>query len=114
MLHNQLVRLGQKIEMSSSAIISGSSPAELPNNDIAKDSAAPAIIDSSVKDVRIWMDGAFDMMHFGHMNAFRLGKALGMIFFDPCADSSLNSNNAILTSFLNITAPVQHFILNFS
>lgn len=28
-------------------------------------------------DVRIWMDGAFDMMHFGHMNAFRLGRSLG-------------------------------------
>lgn len=27
--------------------------------------------------VRIWMDGAFDMMHYGHMNAFRQGKALG-------------------------------------
>jgi ethanolamine-phosphate cytidylyltransferase len=29
------------------------------------------------KEVRIWMDGAFDMMHFGHMNAFRQGRALG-------------------------------------
>lgn len=27
--------------------------------------------------VRIWMDGAFDMMHFGHINAFRQGRALG-------------------------------------
>ena len=23
------------------------------------------------------MDGAFDLMHFGHMNAFRLAKSLG-------------------------------------
>jgi ethanolamine-phosphate cytidylyltransferase len=23
------------------------------------------------------MEGAFDIMHFGHMNAFRLGKSLG-------------------------------------
>lgn len=29
------------------------------------------------KPVRIWMDGCFDMMHYGHMNAFRQGKALG-------------------------------------
>jgi ethanolamine-phosphate cytidylyltransferase len=34
-------------------------------------------IKSSGKEIRIWMDGAFDMMHYGHMNAFRQGKALG-------------------------------------
>ena len=28
-------------------------------------------------EVRIWMDGAFDMMHYGHVNAFRQGRALG-------------------------------------
>jgi cytidyltransferase-like protein len=27
--------------------------------------------------VRIWMDGAFDMLHYGHMNAFRQGRAYG-------------------------------------
>lgn len=31
----------------------------------------------SRKPVRIWMDGCFDIMHYGHMNAFRQGKALG-------------------------------------
>lgn len=29
------------------------------------------------KEVRIWMDGAFDMMHYGHMNAFRQGRGIG-------------------------------------
>ncbi len=29
------------------------------------------------KEIRVWMDGAFDMMHFGHMNAFRQGRSLG-------------------------------------
>ena len=29
------------------------------------------------KPIRIWMDGAFDMMHYGHVNAFRQGRALG-------------------------------------
>jgi ethanolamine-phosphate cytidylyltransferase len=29
------------------------------------------------KEIRIFLDGAFDMMHFGHMNAFRLAKSLG-------------------------------------
>jgi ethanolamine-phosphate cytidylyltransferase len=28
-------------------------------------------------EIRIFMDGAFDLMHFGHMNAFRLAKSLG-------------------------------------
>lgn len=27
--------------------------------------------------IRIFMDGAFDLMHFGHMNAFRLARSLG-------------------------------------
>ena len=27
--------------------------------------------------IRIWMDGAFDMLHYGHMNAFRQGRAYG-------------------------------------
>jgi len=31
----------------------------------------------SNKEVRIFLDGAFDMMHYGHMNAFRLAKSLG-------------------------------------
>jgi ethanolamine-phosphate cytidylyltransferase len=31
----------------------------------------------SDKEVRIFMDGAFDLMHYGHMNAFRLGRSLG-------------------------------------
>jgi len=29
------------------------------------------------KPVRIFMEGAFDLMHYGHMNAFRLGHQLG-------------------------------------
>ena len=28
-------------------------------------------------DVRIFMDGAFDCFHYGHINAFRLGRSLG-------------------------------------
>mmetsp|Transcript_31167 Transcript_31167/g.41231 ORF Transcript_31167/g.41231 Transcript_31167/m.41231 type:complete len:527 (+) Transcript_31167:333-1913(+) len=29
------------------------------------------------KEIRIFMDGAFDLMHYGHMNAFRRGRSLG-------------------------------------
>lgn len=38
------------------------------------DSIPPSI---KPKEIRIWMDGAFDMMHYGHVNAFRQGRALG-------------------------------------
>lgn len=33
--------------------------------------------DEGKKTVRIFMDGAFDLMHYGHMNAFRRGRSLG-------------------------------------
>lgn len=33
--------------------------------------------DEPKEQIRIWMDGAFDMMHYGHMNAFRQARALG-------------------------------------
>lgn len=33
--------------------------------------------DKPKKEIRLWMDGAFDMMHFGHMNAFRQARSLG-------------------------------------
>ena len=39
--------------------------------------AAPAPCAPPRREVRVWMDGAFDMMHFGHANAFRQGRALG-------------------------------------
>lgn len=29
------------------------------------------------KEVRIFLDGVFDMMHYGHMNAFRQARSLG-------------------------------------
>lgn len=45
----------------------------------AEDMSATAFSSSLGKkrEVRIFMDGAFDMMHYGHMNAFRLGRSLG-------------------------------------
>lgn len=33
--------------------------------------------DENERPIRVWMDGAFDMMHYGHMNAFRQGRSLG-------------------------------------
>lgn len=34
-------------------------------------------ISTTEKEVRIFIDGAFDCTHYGHMNAFRLGRSLG-------------------------------------
>jgi cytidyltransferase-like protein len=35
------------------------------------------ILSGEKKEIRIFMDGAFDLLHFGHMNAFRLARSLG-------------------------------------
>jgi len=43
------------------------------------------------KPVRIWVDGCFDLMHFGHANAFRQAKALGDVLV-----VGLNMDNEIL------------------
>lgn len=32
---------------------------------------------SEKKQIRIFVDGAFDLFHYGHMNAFRQARALG-------------------------------------
>lgn len=36
-----------------------------------------SLCDEERKEIRLWVDGAFDMMHYGHMNAFRQARALG-------------------------------------
>lgn len=44
------------------------------------------------KEIRIFLDGAFDMMHFGHMNAFRLGRSLGTkLVVGVCGDGSIST-----------------------
>ncbi len=42
--------------------------------EVKEEGASPS---RNQRPVRIWMDGCFDMMHYGHMNAFRQGKSLG-------------------------------------
>mmetsp|Transcript_3787 Transcript_3787/g.8339 ORF Transcript_3787/g.8339 Transcript_3787/m.8339 type:complete len:552 (-) Transcript_3787:75-1730(-) len=39
--------------------------------------STPTRSSRSKREIRIFMDGAFDIMHYGHMNAFRLGRSLG-------------------------------------
>ncbi|CAK9054153.1 Ethanolamine-phosphate cytidylyltransferase (CTP:phosphoethanolamine cytidylyltransferase) (Phosphorylethanolamine cytidylyltransferase 1) [Durusdinium trenchii] len=57
--------------------------------------------DSNKKPVRVFMDGAFDMMHYGHMNAFRQGRALGSYLV-----VGINSDESIKTC--KGTAPVMN------
>lgn len=51
------------------------------------------------REVRIFMDGAFDVFHYGHMNAFRQGRALGTYLV-----VGVNSDQSILEC--KGTAPV--------
>lgn len=45
------------------------------------------------KRIRVFMDGAFDLMHFGHMNAFRLGRSLGTdLIVGVNSDASITEN----------------------
>jgi ethanolamine-phosphate cytidylyltransferase len=44
------------------------------------------------KEVRIFIDGAFDVLHYGHMNAFRLGRSLGTQLV-----VGVNSDESIIT-----------------
>mmetsp|Transcript_20274 Transcript_20274/g.34879 ORF Transcript_20274/g.34879 Transcript_20274/m.34879 type:complete len:415 (-) Transcript_20274:704-1948(-) len=42
------------------------------------------------KPVRVWMDGCFDMFHFGHANALRQAKALGdVLVVGVCSDAEI-------------------------
>jgi cytidyltransferase-like protein len=38
---------------------------------------SPSSKQGSKKEIRIFLDGVFDMMHYGHMNAFRQARSLG-------------------------------------
>lgn len=44
---------------------------------IMMEAASAAHDGDKEEETRLWMDGAFDMMHYGHMNAFRQARALG-------------------------------------
>jgi len=45
--------------------------------DLRAQLSAATTLQPESKPVRIWMDGAFDMMHYGHVNAFRQGRSMG-------------------------------------
>jgi len=44
-------------------------------------------------EIRIFMDGVFDLMHYGHMNAFRLARSLGThLIAGVCSDESIQKS----------------------
>ncbi len=78
------------------------------------------------KDIRIFMEGAFDLMHFGHMNAFRLGRSLGTHLvvgvnsdesITECKAAPLMNNDERLTmvrscKFVDEVVPNTPYIMN--
>ncbi|KAL8603563.1 Ethanolamine-phosphate cytidylyltransferase [Nucella lapillus] len=46
-------------------------------SDEANSASGEMLSEKKQKQVRIWMDGCFDMVHFGHANALRQGKQFG-------------------------------------
>eukprot|EP00741_Cyanophora_paradoxa_P021693 tig00000241_g20939.t1 len=52
--------------------------------------ARRAALATKRKPVRVWMDGCFDMFHFGHANALRQAKALGdVLVVGICPDDEI-------------------------
>lgn len=45
------------------------------------------------KPIRIWVDGCFDLFHYGHANAFRQSKGLGDVLIVGChSDQDIETN----------------------
>eukprot|EP00211_Chloroparvula_japonica_P003230 CAMPEP_0119119530 /NCGR_PEP_ID=MMETSP1310-20130426/980_1 /TAXON_ID=464262 /ORGANISM="Genus nov. species nov., Strain RCC2339" /LENGTH=509 /DNA_ID=CAMNT_0007108971 /DNA_START=3 /DNA_END=1532 /DNA_ORIENTATION=- len=53
------------------------SKVELLQEELERLNREELLASSGKGEVRIFMEGAFDLMHYGHMNAFRLGRSLG-------------------------------------
>ena len=68
MLAEELVAAQQQVQNLEEALLKAKA------QDIQSAAAAKG---RNKKEVRIFMDGAFDMMHYGHMNAFRKAASLG-------------------------------------
>lgn len=68
-------------KLRSIAIQSSSATMNVATDEISSAPCIDSVGNVNKSDIRIWMDGAFDMMHYGHMNAFRQAKALGKSSF---------------------------------
>lgn len=55
--------------------------------------AVPRSIPSKKKPVRVYMDGCFDVMHFGHANALRQARALGdVLVVGLCSEAEIRKH----------------------
>mmetsp|Transcript_736 Transcript_736/g.1703 ORF Transcript_736/g.1703 Transcript_736/m.1703 type:complete len:553 (-) Transcript_736:330-1988(-) len=67
MLAEELIAAQQQVQNLEEALLAAK----------AQDIQSAAAAKGRKREVRIFMDGAFDMMHYGHMNAFRKAASLG-------------------------------------
>ena len=60
------------------------------------------------KQVRVWCDGCYDIMHFGHANQLRQAKAMGdYLIVGVHTDEEVRQNKGKLTNYvLNANASV--------
>jgi cytidyltransferase-like protein len=76
--HQQLSYLQTELRPPSSSSVSMSSSSSAPFSPRRQKGVSSNIQEKEhEEEVRIFMDGAFDLLHYGHMNAFRLGRSLG-------------------------------------
>ena len=53
------------------------------------------------KQVRVWCDGCYDIMHFGHANQLRQAKAMGdYLIVGVHTDEEVRQNKGKLTNYV--------------
>lgn len=72
------------------------------------------------RPIRVYMDGCFDMMHYGHCNALRQARALGdQLIVGVVSDAEIIANKGppvtpLHERFYLFPFPISHFNFSFS